>query len=193
MRQQFYTEERVRAEGDSGIKRVRHNRDGTRPYHTDTFAGSGVGSLHDHANWQDLAGQGEGTYVLNGVEFTTRHNDFMIHSKATGSGQYDATDEIENPDVPPSVLAKNSVQKQIDEMKKYFEAFLNKMPAFGQTTWTSFPQLSAIWKGRGLAQAMTLKSHFIVSATVLMQRRGVIWKTNGHSWLTAVANTTWRT
>ena len=48
-----------RSEGGSGIHVVRHQRDGTRPYHTDTHTGSGMASMHDHGDSIRSIGMGE--------------------------------------------------------------------------------------------------------------------------------------
>ncbi|KAI0230665.1 hypothetical protein LSAT2_019023, partial [Lamellibrachia satsuma] len=76
--QQLFVEERVRSDGDSGIKQVRHYYEGTRPYHSASHTGSSVASIHDHSNNVRTVGLGEFIAVLNGVEFRTRHNDYGL-------------------------------------------------------------------------------------------------------------------
>jgi hypothetical protein len=123
MLQQWYSEERVRSEGSSGVKQVRHQRDGTRPYFTETHTGSGVASIHDHADSRHTLGMGEFVAVLNGVEFTTRHNDPVLVMPHKTSRKYHATEDIPFPEVPPSVSALPDVESQIKEMRQYFRAF----------------------------------------------------------------------
>ena len=48
-----------RSDGCSGIKQVRHQRDGSKPYYTETHIGSGVASIHDHADSVATMGMGE--------------------------------------------------------------------------------------------------------------------------------------
>lgn len=61
--------------------------------------------------------------MLNGVEFRTMHNDYMLQMPSRHSRNYHATDKISYPPVPPSVKAKHTVPEQIAEMKEYFRAW----------------------------------------------------------------------
>ena len=81
MLQQFFTEERIRSEGNSGIKQVRvgGRSVGLKSYYSSTHSGSSIASIHDHANNIRTVGMGEVTVVLNGVEFRTRHNDYRLY------------------------------------------------------------------------------------------------------------------
>ena len=123
MLQQLFVEERVRSDGGSGIKQIRGNGGGTRPYHFVSTATSAVNAIHEHSNYDRTIGMGELVAVLNGVEFRTRHNDYKMVMPATDSNTYDETVPIPFPDVPPSVLAKSTVQEQVEEMQQYFKAF----------------------------------------------------------------------
>ncbi|CAH1776259.1 unnamed protein product [Owenia fusiformis] len=124
MMQQLMFEERIRSEGDSGIKQCRINNGGTKPYHMPSYSSKkGAASCHDHSNHKRTLGMGEFEAVLNGVEFRTRHNDYLLRMPSRTSSEYHATEDIPFPEVPPSVLAKKTVKGQIEEMQKYFKAF----------------------------------------------------------------------
>ena len=123
MMQQFLKEERVRSEGQSGVKAKRFRYMGTRSYHTDTFTHSQFINIHDHANLKHTMGLGEFVAVINGVEFRTRHNDFAMYMPSTTSKEDSAVTRIQLPEVPPEVLAKPTVAEQIVEMRKWFKAW----------------------------------------------------------------------
>lgn len=128
MLQQLFVEERIRSEGGSGVKQIRNNGGGTRPYSYYTYASRSFLSVHEHANYDRTIGLGEFIAVLNGVEFRTRHNDYKLVMPSTKSKNYHATEPIPFPDVPPSVLHKKTVQEQVNEMHQYFKAFHNQDP-----------------------------------------------------------------
>lgn len=118
MLQQFYVEERIRSEGSSGLKQIRL---GLSNYNSETHNGyNGVAHIH---NYQDHIGLGEFVGVLNGHEFRARHNDFRFNQPSKTTKNYEETEEISHPEVPPSVSSKTTVTEQITEMRKYFEAF----------------------------------------------------------------------
>ena len=124
MLQQLFVEERIRSEGDSGVKQVRHGREGTRNYYADTHGNSGrLLAIHEHANNVRTVGLGEFIAVLNGVEFRTRHNDYRLYMANRTSKDYHATEEIPFPEVPPEVLNKSTVDAQIVEMREWFKAW----------------------------------------------------------------------
>ena len=123
MMQQLFNEERIRSEGQSGVKQKRSRYTGTKPYHADTFSHTSFLQMHDHANHKHTVGMGEFIGVLNGVEFRTRHNDYGLYRPSTTSRDYHAVEEIELPDVPPEVLAKTTVDDQITEMREWFRAW----------------------------------------------------------------------
>ncbi|XP_033732863.1 uncharacterized protein LOC117322199 [Pecten maximus] len=123
MLQQLFVEERIRSDGDSGVKQLRHNHDGTAPYFSESFSGRSINSIHDHSNYDRTVGMGEVIVVMNGVEFRTRHNDYKLKMPSKTSSQYHAIQDIPFPSVPPSVLHKHTVAEQIAEMKEYFKAF----------------------------------------------------------------------
>ena len=54
-------------------------------------------------------GMGEFSVVLNGLEFRTRHNDYKMVMPSTTSGEIDAVDQIQFPDVPKSVTDQPTV------------------------------------------------------------------------------------
>ncbi|KAH3827759.1 uncharacterized protein LOC127881513 [Dreissena polymorpha] len=121
--QQFFVEERIRSEGGSGIKQVRNYMAGSKPYHSHTHSSSLAASVHEHANYDRTVGLGEFNAVLNGVDFRTRHNDYRLSMPHRTRKDYDMTEEIPFPDVPPSVLSKHTMAEQIAEMREYFKAF----------------------------------------------------------------------
>ncbi|XP_041361296.1 uncharacterized protein LOC121377385 [Gigantopelta aegis] len=123
MLQQLFVEERVRSDGDSGVKQIRRYHDGTRDYYGETHAGSSILAIHDHANYDRTIGMGEFIGVLNGVEFRTRHNDYKLRMPSKTKDNFHATEEIPFPDVPPQVLAKSTVADQIKEMREWFKAW----------------------------------------------------------------------
>lgn len=124
MLQQLFVEERIRSEGHSGVKQVRHSREGTRNYYSDTHGNSGrLMAIHEHANNIRTVGLGEFIGVLNGVEFRTRHNDYRLYMASKTSKDYHATEEIPFPKVPPQVKSKLTVDKQIVEMREWFKAW----------------------------------------------------------------------
>ena len=123
MMQQLFNEERIRSEGDSGVKVKRHRHEGTRPYYSDSYTGLQFLSIHDHANHLHTIGLGEFTAVLNGVEFRTRHNDYGLYMPSTKTNNYHETEEIPLPDVPPEVSTKKTIEDQMAEMRLWFKAF----------------------------------------------------------------------
>ena len=124
MLQQMFVEERIRSDGDSGVKQVRHNREGTRNYFSETHGNSGrLLSIHEHANNIRTVGLGEFIGVLNGVEFRTRHNDYRLYMANRTSKAYHATEPIPFPEVPPEVKNKANVDEQIAEMREWFKAW----------------------------------------------------------------------
>ena len=123
MMQQLFVEEHIRSEGDSGIKQIRHRRQGSRPYHSDTHTGQTIMAIHTHAHYERTVGLGEFIAVLNGVEFRTRHNDYMLVMPHRNSSEYHKVENIPFPAVPPEVLRLNTVKKQAAEMRLWFKAW----------------------------------------------------------------------
>ncbi|XP_059158289.1 uncharacterized protein LOC131942427 [Physella acuta] len=123
MLNRFQDEERVRAEGDSGIVSVRNYNLGTDNFHTSTHIGFGFSGIHDHSQTANTLGMGEVTAVLNGVQFRTSHNDFQLRRPSTTSRTWLETEPIPPPPVPPSVLSLSNVTEAIAEMREYFRAF----------------------------------------------------------------------
>jgi hypothetical protein len=126
MLQQLFIEERIRSEGGSGIKQMRMNIGGTRPYHSATHVARSTAAIHDHANYINTIGLGEFIAVLNGWEFRTRHNDYKLVMPSLSSTEYHATEPIPFPDVPPEVLNIPTVEGQIEEMKQWFKAYMDQ-------------------------------------------------------------------
>ena len=124
MLQQLFVEERIRSEGDSGVKQVRTAHHGTRNYYSATHTSHNrLLSIHEHANNIRTVGLGEFVGVLNGVEFRTRHNDYRLYMASRTSKDYHATEEIPFPEVPPEVKNKATVDAQIVEMREWFKAW----------------------------------------------------------------------
>lgn len=128
MLQQLFVEERVRSDGSSGVKQIRNNGGGSRPYHFNTFSSNAFLSVHEHSNYDRTVGLGEFVAVLNGVEFRTRHNDYKLRMPSTTKKDYHAMEDIPFPKVPPSVLNKKTVHEQVVEMQQYFKAFHEQNP-----------------------------------------------------------------
>ena len=120
---QLQLAEKSRTDGDSGVKQIRHTREGSRTYYGESHSGKSYLHIHDHANTVRTLGMGELSVVLNGVEFRSRHNDPSLAKPHETSKDYERTTNIEFPPVPPEVLAAGDVSAQIDEMRKFFEAW----------------------------------------------------------------------
>ena len=127
--QQLFVEERIRSDGDSGVKQVRVSIDGTRNYHSPSHASGSFMSIHDHSNNIRTVGMGEFIGVLNGVEFRTRHNDYRLYMPHSTSKEWHATEDVPFPDVPPEVLSKEDITAQIDEMRAWFKAWKDQDPS----------------------------------------------------------------
>ncbi|CAL1547339.1 unnamed protein product [Lymnaea stagnalis] len=123
MLQQLAAEEKLRADGGSGLKQIRADVDGPETYYVNGHSGGSVGAIHDHSNSQITIGQGEGQFVLNGVEFRTRHNDYALRMPTKSTSAYHVLSEIPYPQVPPEVTEKSTVQEQIEEMREWFKAW----------------------------------------------------------------------
>lgn len=67
---------------------------------------------------------GELNFVLNGVEFRTRHNDYRLRMPVTNDTTYNKMVDITYPEVPPEVLAKHTVAEQVDEMREWFKGLI---------------------------------------------------------------------
>ena len=80
-------------------------------------------AIHEHANNIRTCGMGEFVAVLNGIEFRTRHNDYGLRMPSTTLSKYNKVENIPFPEVPPTVLEQATVDEQIAEMRKYFEAW----------------------------------------------------------------------
>ncbi|BFZ11231.1 hypothetical protein BsWGS_14270 [Bradybaena similaris] len=126
MMQQFFLEERVRTDGDSGIKTVRGKKKGRKNYEAASHLSPAAFAIHDHSNYDRTVGLGEMGAVMNGFEFRTRHNDYKLVMPSRTSGAYHAVEYIPFPDVPPEVLRKETVEEQIEEMQEWFKAFANQ-------------------------------------------------------------------
>lgn len=126
MSQQFYNEQRVKTEGQSGIKQVRQRRSGYKNYYVETHNGHSAAAIHDHSNNIRTVGLGEFTAVLNGVEFSTRHNDYRLMMPHQSSGEYHKAQVVPFPEVPEEVTSKYRLSDQVKEMREWFKAFQNE-------------------------------------------------------------------
>jgi len=120
---QFAFEQRIRSDGDSGVTNTRQYNDGDAMYDDGTYSNGATSAIHDHADFINIAGMGELSAVLNGVEFQTRHNDYALEMPHTNSSEYGATERLPFPEVPQSVLDQPDINASIAEMQEYFRAF----------------------------------------------------------------------
>ncbi|KAI0228340.1 hypothetical protein LSAT2_021180 [Lamellibrachia satsuma] len=123
MLQKLYLEESTRATYASGLKQVRRVQAGTRPYHHDTWRGVSVAAIHNHGNYERTMGIGEFVAILNGVEFKTRHNDYLLRMPHRTKKTYNLMEDIPFPAVPPAVLKFKTVKTQATEMREWFKAW----------------------------------------------------------------------
>lgn len=122
--QQLFMEERIRSDGDSGIKHIRLTNHGTKNYHSETHSGDrNTATIHDHTNYIRTVGMGEVDVVLNGVDFRTRHNDYGLYQPSTTEDTYNAVEEIPFPEVPEAVTSLSNVSDQVVEMREWFRAW----------------------------------------------------------------------
>ena len=121
------TEEWIRSGGQSGLKQIRNHYHGTRNYHTMT-----VNDPHTYGGYRDLPahrsdlGQGEMTVVINGVEFKTRALDYRPSAPHPTSGGYLDTVPLTYPGVPANVTSLATPEEQIEEMKKWYKAWMQQ-------------------------------------------------------------------
>lgn len=120
---QHNIEERVRSDGDSGIKLVQAETTGPANYYEAGIMADAANSAHDHSNYDRTLGMGPTVTVLNGVEFITRHNDYKLNMPHTHSDDYHAVENIPFPGVPEEVTGKETVEEQVTEMREWFKAF----------------------------------------------------------------------
>ena len=123
MLQQFFTENRVRTEGQSGLKVNRLRSSGSKNYFVTTHSGWSTAAIHDHANNDRTIGLGEFAAVLNGIEFVTRHNDYRLYMPHRTSKDFHAFEPVPFPEVPQAVKDKSTVDEQINEMREWFKAW----------------------------------------------------------------------
>eukprot|EP01064_Diplonema_japonicum_P023961 TRINITY_DN343_c1_g1_i2.p1 TRINITY_DN343_c1_g1~~TRINITY_DN343_c1_g1_i2.p1 ORF type:complete len:593 (+),score=117.56 TRINITY_DN343_c1_g1_i2:929-2707(+) len=123
-------QQRVREQGQSGVTFVRSYGQGSHAYHSNSFTGGGAIGMHNHANTRHTMGMGEFGAVLNGVQFTTRHNDYSLLEPNNNLTVAEFTSSwppkakgIDFPEVPPSVTAAGNTNAQAAEMREYFRAF----------------------------------------------------------------------
>eukprot|EP01060_Flectonema_neradi_P018698 TRINITY_DN255_c0_g1_i1.p1 TRINITY_DN255_c0_g1~~TRINITY_DN255_c0_g1_i1.p1 ORF type:complete len:1153 (+),score=221.50 TRINITY_DN255_c0_g1_i1:109-3459(+) len=127
---EFRMQERVREQGQSGLTLVRSTGQGTDSYHETSFVGWSVAGMHNHADTHHTIGMGEFGAVLNGVQFTTRHNDyslkepdFNVSLEVFTKSWPPPTRDMTYPPVPPAVASAGGVNAQVAEMREWFRAF----------------------------------------------------------------------
>jgi len=129
MLQQYYVEEKTRSDGNSGLKKIRLTKDGTKNYHETAHIDRRFMACHDHPNYDRTVGLGELLATMNGVEFRTRHNDYKLRMPHPTDQGYNKIVDIPFPNVPQSVLNKKTLNEQILEMRQYFKAFNEQNPS----------------------------------------------------------------
>lgn len=121
----FYREQRVRSEGQSGIKIVRQRSvSDLHNFEVESHAGKHTAAIHDHVQYKALAGKGQTTMVMNGVEFNTRHDDYGLRMPSTRSTKLEETEEVPFPKVPP--LKDGNKDTKIKAMRSWFKAFIDQ-------------------------------------------------------------------
>ncbi|XP_060076524.1 uncharacterized protein LOC132556152 [Ylistrum balloti] len=120
--QQLGVEERIRSDGDSGIKQSMLRHKGTRPYLNDDVTRFPA-VFYDLPYNRDQHIINTNIFVLNGVEFKIPSQRYKLVMPSKNSHDWHKTEPIPYPRVPPSVLAKHNVSDQIAEMQQYFRAF----------------------------------------------------------------------
>ncbi|XP_046577080.1 uncharacterized protein LOC124284988 [Haliotis rubra] len=123
MMQQTFVEERIRSDGQSGIKQIRQYHDGTRPYYSETHTYRGASAAHDHSNYDSTVGMGEVNMVMNGIDFRTRHNDYKLRRPATNGTTYLLSEDVPFPEVPKEVTSKKTLVEQVAEMREWYRAW----------------------------------------------------------------------
>ena len=78
MMQQFYIEEITRSNSNSGLKRVKILKFGQRPHLSSSHVDTTLATIHNRPSHIRTPGLGEMVVVLNGIEFQTRHSDFLL-------------------------------------------------------------------------------------------------------------------
>ncbi|XP_033754144.1 uncharacterized protein LOC117337329 [Pecten maximus] len=121
--QQLGVEERIRSDGDSGIKQKIVTHRGTRPYLNDIVSSPNLAGFGDSWTRERYLSIGTNVFVMNGVEFRLRAQGFKLDMPSKTSKEWHKTEKIPSPEVPHSVLAKHNVTEQIEEMREYFRAF----------------------------------------------------------------------
>jgi len=120
LHQQLYIEEVVRSSGNSGLKQVRNDLLGLRPYSTASHSDNEMFSaMHNHPDNARKLGLGQIVTVMNGVESRTGHGDYYL----THDG---SMVDIPFPEVPPEVTSQPDVNSQIIEMREWFLAWKNQ-------------------------------------------------------------------
>ncbi|XP_069123181.1 uncharacterized protein [Argopecten irradians] len=124
--QQLGVEERIRSDGDSGIKQKLVTTRGTKPYLNDIISSPKIADLSDSWTKGRLLSIGTNVFVMNGVEFRLHSQNFKLNMPSRTSKDWHKVEEIPFPEVPHSVLSKHNVSEQIEDMREYFRAFKNQ-------------------------------------------------------------------
>ncbi|XP_060071511.1 uncharacterized protein LOC132551387 [Ylistrum balloti] len=121
--QQLGVEERIRSDGDSGIKQKMVKNRGTRSYLNDIVSSPILADFGEAWTRDRLLYIGTNVFVMNGVEFRLRAQNYRLQMPSRNSKEWHKTEDIPYPEVPHSVLAKHNITEQIAEMREYFRAF----------------------------------------------------------------------
>ena len=121
-----YLAEMFRTMGQSGIISTRsYGVNGNRPWTRSHDVSYAALNMHDHPNFYNLPGTAEVSACLNGYYVRTRHNDYGLVQPALAGPThvFNSTEAIPPPDIPPSVLAKVTLDEKLQEMREYFIAY----------------------------------------------------------------------
>ena len=111
-----------RGYGQSGIAFGRHYAiGGDAAFHRPGVVSFGALGVHDHANYQMMAGIPELTAVINGYEINTRHIDYRVVLPTTAA--YLSTADAVPPSVPAAIANAGTSDEKIAEMREWLTAY----------------------------------------------------------------------
>lgn len=158
MSQQWDVDEMVRTTGSSGLQKIRMLNQGTKPFYSASHADRyRVAAIHDHPEAERVLGSGEMAVVLNGIEFRTRHDDFLVQMRGSRKLGVGKTVDVPLPPVPPEVSKLRSRGAQAKEMVEWFKAWRDQNPThrdyrkyfkpllcYLEGAWTKYQQNSSL-------------------------------------------------
>ena len=113
------------ASKSSGVDRMLEGEvpNGMRPYDNLFFYDkTTISGLHSVPHKKSVLGQTPIAVYMNGIEFMVAR-DHNLKMASTSSSDFDALEELPKPKVPDAVLAKSTVEEQVEEMEKWFRDF----------------------------------------------------------------------